>query len=199
MKRILLFLLLALSAHASEPIATGEWSAPVNGLRGRLLYLKDEPYEGTRIALIYVELENVGHNSVALVLWHLASRFRVPDGAGQNVENKTPFVEDYIGTDLSSMSLYLPYDSTLRLPISVAYGFGFKHNGGLALQFPGSEFWYFPPDTQGERFLKGTFSVPELKPTDLEHRRVDMGYLPDQVWRGTLELPKVKIPLAAPK
>ena len=199
MKTIVVLLFLVLSVQGTEPLATGDWSAPVKGLRGRLLYLKDKPYEGTRIALIYLELENVGNNSVALVLWHPASRFQVLDGAGQTVENKTPFVEDYIGTDPSSMTLYLPNDSTLRLPISVAYGFGFKKNGGVALQFPGSDVWYFPPDTQGERFLKGTFSVPELNPTDLERRRVDMGYLPDRVWRGTLDFPKLKIPLESPK
>src|SRR5437763_16386541 len=79
-------------AHADEkkPIATGGWSEPVNGLRGRLILAQGRTLgDGkTRESLVYVEVENVTHTAsgeVAVYFDPDALRCELTDTAGKAV------------------------------------------------------------------------------------------------------------------
>src|SRR3954451_422709 len=54
----------ALAAAEKKPVAVGDWSEPVQGLRGRLLISQGRVLgDGkTRETLVYVDLENVASN-----------------------------------------------------------------------------------------------------------------------------------------
>ena len=51
---------LCFAGPVTEPKATGEWSEPTNGLRGRLLFAEGiKLQEGARLSLVYLELQNL--------------------------------------------------------------------------------------------------------------------------------------------
>src|SRR5438045_832759 len=86
---IFLFLL-GLHVHASEPSVTGDWSVPVKGMRGRLLFSEGEPVNGTRMAAIHFELQNVGDGSELLVDFH-PPHFDLVDEKEKSIEQSSPW------------------------------------------------------------------------------------------------------------
>ncbi|HTS17832.1 MAG TPA: hypothetical protein VMP11_09685 [Verrucomicrobiae bacterium] len=203
MKSIVLFLLLASSSGAlgqthTNLVAVGEWSAPVsdNGytLRGRLILAEDAPYNGTRTAVVYLELQNLSR-ILASVLVDYSERAldcEVVDAAGKTPP-PTPTEADIIGPLPDAITtLTLPCDSTLRFRVSVN-GWGIPKGPGWAIQLPAA-FWFLPPSAPGDRFLSGTFTVPKSNSTDIEAMRKELAR--GHVWHGTLVLPRVKVPPA---
>lgn len=186
---ILSFVLLDFAVRAAEPIASGDWSEAVEGLRGRLHFAEDAPLNGTRVALIYLELENVSDVINPLLVDLPAPQLDLIDAAGKSVP-QSPAAASLMMPP--PYALVLPFDSKLRLRVSVS-GYGISRSAGLAIQLS-SGFWTIPSDNNAERYIRGTLSVPELDPLDIEGRRRDIKR-GNRVWRGTLALPKLKIPL----
>jgi hypothetical protein len=112
----------------------------------------------------------------------------VVDASGKTID-QSPSAADFFTPGPYTLSL--PYDSTLRFLVSVS-GYGIPKGPGQAFQLV-SGFWFFSASATEERYLTGRFAVPVLNPTDIEARRKDIHR--GRVWRGTLKLPKIKIPL----
>ena len=162
------------SAHAAESIVAGEWSAPAHGLRGRLVSLEVKPAGETRIAHLYLELENVSDSLSPLLIDAHSPKVEVVDSTGKVLPQISPSEVD----EWSPLpyTLVLPLGATIRLPISVS----------------GWKIWIISNGGAEEKNLTGSFAIPELKAADIEgwqkdHKRGD-------VWRGTLILPKLKLP-----
>jgi hypothetical protein len=186
---VVLFLFITASMRASEPVSAGDWSAPVNGLRGRLVLSEDKPYNGTRIALVYLELQNVADNLGPLLLDYHSPHLDLIDADGKSVE-QSHTTEDVFGVGLPT--LVLPFDSTLRFRISVT-GYGLSHNAGLVLQLP-SACWVIPQGSRAKRFLTGSLEVPALDKGNVKALQKDLDRGINGVWHGTIRLPKLKIP-----
>ena len=181
-------LLLAFTMPAAEPIASGDWSEPVKGLRARLHLAEGAPVAGTRMALVYLEFENVSDVLNPMLVDFGSPQLNVVDSAGQSVPH-SPAAASIISPP--PYTVVLPHDSRLRFRISVS-GYSISSNAGLAIQLD-SGFWIIPADNTAERYIAGSFSVPELAPLDNQTRSKDIER-GNRVWRGTLTLPKIKIP-----
>ena len=59
---VLLILFVTASLQAGEPLISGDWSTPVDGLRGRLVMSEGSTEKGIRTPGIYLELQNVQDN-----------------------------------------------------------------------------------------------------------------------------------------
>ncbi len=194
MKLVAFFLLLfGIGLRASEPTAIGDWSAPINGLRGRLLLSEGTPFHGTRMALVYLELQNVSDVLNPFLVDFRSPKLDVVDAAGKSVP-QTPSAASIVSPP--PYTLLLPFDSTIRLRISVS-GYFIARDAGIAIQLD-SGCWVIPARSRDERFVSGSFGVSELNPRDIEARRKDSAR-GNRVWRGTLDLPKVSIPTSTPK
>lgn len=177
--RYLIFWLLfcASSLEASEPMVAGEWSAPTNGLRGRLVCSEVKAVNGTRIAHLYLELENVSDTLSPLLIDSHTPKLEVTDATGKAVPQSPPTVIEVM--EPLPYTLVLPNEATLRLRISLS----------------GWNIWIISNGSGEERDLAGSFAIAELKPLDVEGLRKD--HQRGMVWRGTLNLPKLKLPTSA--
>lgn len=179
-------------------IAVGDWSEPVNDgntpytLRGRLILAEEAPFNGTRMAVVYLELQNLSRilASVLVDYSEKALRCEVVDAGGKPLP-QTPTPASIIAPLPDAITtLVLPCDSTLRFRVSVN-GWAIPNGPGWAIQFV-SAFWFLPPSASRDRFLSGKFVVPKLNPTDIDAVRKEMER--GHVWHGTLVLPKIRIP-----
>ena len=203
MKRLIAWAAAALvlvgSARAEGPktLAEGEWSKPVADSRGRAvrgrLVLGEKPApEGRRAVAVYVELQEASEaigGSLRLFCEMGKSDFRPEYKGGLNCEMKdkdgktvksAPF--PFGGAVPRSEWITLPPDGTIRLRASP---FGISQAGALAISPHLGALWIIPDGDPGEYSLSGTFTIDSPKertPTDDEH-----------IWRGTLELPAVRI------
>ncbi|MEO5715279.1 MAG: hypothetical protein ABIT37_17505 [Luteolibacter sp.] len=224
MKAIALSLLLALSEFCfatDDVMAVGEWSAPVRSsgsgpgssgtIRGRLM-LAESPRPTTnknwRDVAVYLELQecdeargrtlevycNLG--PTVTLSGHLdaqgkdrvvkaAAIWEMQDASGKLVP-KSPGA--YGGGAPGASWVTLPSDSTVRLRASV-YGGGKSKDGSLTIFFL-SNCWVIPPHSTNDYYLSCTFTVdpPSNHVTQPDHK----------VWQGTLNLPKLKIPVQGP-
>ncbi len=191
MKHVKIFLSLLLffsgqfcfAGSASKPITTGEWSETTNGLRGRLLFAEDKKIAGTRMGVIYLELQNSSLGDTMHVYYDAKMspfRCKLQDSVGKT--NPTQGA-DYDGFIPEACWLALPYDSTLRFRVTLG-GFGIPQNGGLFIAGCLEDCWVIPASAQNDYFLTGTLRVTAPKN---ETR--------PRVWEGTLKLPPVKIPI----
>lgn len=174
------------SAIPQEAMTAGDWSETVNGLRGRLLFGKAETFNGTRLATVYLELQNV-------------SDVLSPIGIGPNRSlpcavldafNK-PVPQSGMPADVWSPDpfwIMLPMDSTLRFRVSVT-GYAVPKDAGLSIGLMSGN-WIIPPATHGDYFLSASFVVAP----GAVSVRTKTNIPPDEPWYGVLELPKVKIP-----
>ncbi|HEX4607057.1 MAG TPA: hypothetical protein VH092_02540 [Urbifossiella sp.] len=179
--RTLALLLTAVSFHAvavaddKTPVATGAWSEPVKGLRGRLVVAQGRTLrDGIREALVYVELENVAQTSSGLIAVHFdpdALRCELRDAAGKAVP-QAPVAGS--GGRPGKAWVTIPFDSSAKLRAN-PYAFG--RAGGVFVPLNNAA-WHVPDG--GEAFLSGVLTV--APPDD----RAD-------AWKGELRLPAARI------
>lgn len=169
-------------AQIANPVS-GEWSKPVQGVRGRLVLIKGAPVNGTVQIHVYLELQNV--SDVANPI-HLASgrsfSFDLTDANGRSKSESGMEVDVIVPDDL--FGLVLPYESTLRFLVSVT-GVGIPKDKAAQISVPHeSSFksWVIDPGNDSLYFLSGIFKTTAQRQ-------------PHQTWSIVLELPKVQIPM----
>ena len=173
-------LMTASSSYAVTP-EVGAWSETVNGVKGRLTISEDQPFNGTKIVAVYLELRNVSNIADAIEIYFDPShtfQCQLLDANDKPVATA--------GSPASIMVprpfwLILPYDSSLRFRISVN-GYGVPQNERALIPLECGD-WIIKSGNNGEYRLNVTFTVNPPK-MDIDRR----------VWKGTLKLPKVKIP-----
>jgi hypothetical protein len=165
-----------------DVVAAGDWSEPVEGVRGRLIVTLGRTLGGGKVreTTIYLELQEVSdavgqpkdvyfdpsHERLKCQLLDADGK-EVPQGAGARS-----------GGNPGPCWLTLPHDSTIRLPVS-PYGFGRDPADGLLLPFTQSQ-WLIPAGQT--RHLAATFTSQPPK-----------GHDRTKVWQGTLTLPKMSV------
>ncbi len=187
--------------HAAEPpkaIATGEWSKAVAdtrgfAVRGRLVLCEKVLGEERREVAVYVEFQDardsVGGEATQIFCDFGRTDFRPEYTGGLKCELRgkdNHLVKStsypFSGAVPKSEWVTLPSDATIRLRASP---FGIHRIGAMAISPDPSNLWVIENDDSNEYFLSGTFTVdpsPDRKPPSEGH-----------VWRGTLELPAVRI------
>ncbi len=191
-------------------LAAGAWSDPVAdsggyAIRGRLLLCETPQHRGpagsdtavylelqewsdfvARTLQIYCDMEGDAAIAPHFKAIHKAGcRWELRDGLGRRVK-ESPF--GFSGAGPGTDWMALPCDASVRLRASL-FGGGRLENGSLGLALP-SHYWVVPARSTNEYFLSATFTVdpPTNSFNPLEH----------QVWRGSLVLPGVKIPVQKP-
>jgi len=170
----------ALSAYAAST-ETGEWSETIDGVQGRLSISEDPSFHGTRMFAIYLELRNVSPVGVPFDFyfdWTHSFQCRLRD--------KDEKVLPTAGLPTSilvppSFWLVLPYDGVVRFRVSVS-GFMVPENSGALIPMLCGE-WLVKSGEGKDYWFDATFVVNPPK-VDLTRR----------VWKGTLRLPRVKVP-----
>lgn len=162
---------------AAEPsvLATGAWSEPVDGLRGRVIVaLGKDLRGGGRESLVYVELEHaqgVHRNALAVLFDPAAVRWAMVDAGGKAVPAAPAFGS---GGRPGKTWLTLPYDSSARMR---ANAYGHARVGGVFV-LTDSTAWHLT--AAGRYDLTATLTV--APPADR----------PD-AWKGELRLPPARI------
>jgi len=170
----------ALSAYAAST-ETGEWSQTIDGVQGRLSISEDPSFHGTRMFAIYLELRNVSPVGVPFDFyfdWTRSFQCRLRD----KDENVLPTAG--LPTSIlvpPSFWLVLPYDGVVRFRVSVS-GFMVPANSGALIPMLCGE-WLVKSGEGKDYWFDATFVVNPPK-VDLTRR----------VWKGTLRLPRVKVP-----
>jgi hypothetical protein len=163
-------------------IAVGDWSTPVDNLRGRLLIAQGRILGAgkTRETVMYVELQNVSAavgDDPLHVYFENKLRCELHDGSGKLVPPKGYGAN---GGRPGPSWITLPCDSSMRLRFGL-YGHGRAKDAGLLIPLP-DDSWFLPAEATDDFYLSGTFTVSPPK----DHGR-------DRAWKGTLALPKAKI------
>jgi len=174
-------------ATSPDAVATGDWSASVEGLRARLLVSFAGTKESGRDILLYLDLQNHSAAITPISLFYSADEncsttWSLTDHKGTAVA-KTP-----IAIRRPVMRPYwivVPFHSTLRLRASNGSSVSRTEKGSTSLLLPPNEFWSFPKNSQEEYFLSCSFEAKSPPETN--------GH--SNIWQGKLTIPKVKIPL----
>lgn len=202
MKTIVLFLLLAgyqcaFGQTDTNVVAIGNWSEPVTDedgytLRGRLLIYDAEYISRSKMwghARIYLELQQpltLVWYSPAEVYFDVAHslHFEMRDGLNKRIIPESPPLGSFTP---NPCWVTVPCDSILRLRADPGWGTASKPNG-LSILVQPHDLWNIRPGSANDYFLSATFSPKTNHPSAL-------GY---HVWQGTLELPRVKLPVKKP-
>jgi len=176
-----LFVAFTAIATAANADQKGAWSEAVNGVRARLVIGFDPDFAGTEMATVHLEIQNVSDVADPKEIWFDPDRcfvgWQLRDETGKAVPRPGAMVASII--TMGPYWITLPYDSTLRLRISVS-GYGIRPDGGIALQLPGA-FWQVPRRADGRYELSVKFVGSAPKD---DARRA---------WHGTLVLPSVRV------
>jgi hypothetical protein len=188
----------AVAADPPKVIATGDWSKPVAdtrgyAVRGRLVLCEKVVSADRREVAVCIELqdakESVGGESMRLVCDLGRSDFRPEYKPGLRCELRdkdkrpvktSPFA--FSGAVPKSEWVTLPSEATIRLRASP---FGIHRAKAMAIAPDLGCLWVIGDDDTNEYFLSGRFTV------DPAADRVPTGE--GHVWRGTIELPAVRI------
>jgi hypothetical protein len=170
-----------------DPVATGDWSASVDGLRARLLVRFAGTKESGREVLLYLDLQNHSAAITPISLFYsddnnCSTTWSLTDRKG------TPVAKTPIAVRRPTMPPYwivVPFDSTLRLRASNGSSVSRTEKGSTSLLLPPNAFWSFPKSSQEEYFLSCSFEA-KSPPEESGH---------SNIWQGKLTIPKVKIPL----
>ena len=180
-------------------LASGDWSKPVQDdqgytLRGRLL-VYDE-HNAPNHARIYLELQHLfkgpGWWDNPIEIYYDRERgdvlhFEMRDGLNQPIPM---YPVSIAGPVPSPYLITLPCDSTIRLRAD-------WENMGPPTQPDGLEIfvvggcWLIPPDATNDFYLSASFTPPKELPSGLNGIKY-------HIWQGTLNLPKVQIPVQKP-
>lgn len=179
----------------AEVLALGDWSAPVPNkygfaLRGRLLISEYPEHRGPNAkteAALYLELQEysdfVGANGE--VYWNPAALdCSLNDTSVRPVPNSP---SAYGGPVPSSCWITLPSHSSMRLRVS-PYAGGRLPDGDFGIWTARFQVWTLKADDTNTYYLSGKFTV------DPPTNRVPADFR--YVWRGTLDLPKMKVAIA---
>jgi hypothetical protein len=194
-----------------KPSVEGDWSEPVDRLRGRLLFGEVQNSVGIRMGVVFLEVENRSPDRHLYYVFVPAARAgrRGSDGAlvelpmeassasvRLEVRDKHGKKRDEVARQLGYRGrvprdprwLLLPMGATLRFPISLG-GYGWPNDTelgfGIGIGRDGS--WVIPKGADpDDYYLAGTMTI--RPPADHEGR---VG-----VWDGTLTLPAIKLPVA---
>jgi hypothetical protein len=159
---------------------TGEWSMPVNGLKGRLIAKEDKPFMGTKMVAVYMELANVSDvgNPLEFYFDPTASIVsNVVDEKGEDVAQPPN------AASIASPGPYwlaVPWDGLLRFRASVS-GYGIYKNSGTDVQMMSGN-WLIKPADKQNYYLQAKLVS---RPPAADKRRS---------WSGELQLPRVLIP-----
>jgi len=196
MKTIVLFLLLApiqccFGQTDTNVIATGDWSEVVNGLRGRLLVYDDQGSSAANHARVYLELQHVFQGAWAIPLeiyYDIGVRDDLHLEVRDRLDKPIPLAPIAIrGFVPNPCWVTLPCDSIVRLRADL-YTLGPQSKpDGLEILAPHGG-WIIQPNATNDIFLCGSFTPPKDHPSCLNYH----------VWQGTLNFPKVKIPVKKP-
>jgi hypothetical protein len=174
----------AAPAAEKTPVAVGDWSEPVDGLRGRLLVSQGRTLgDGkARETLVYVEFKNVAESGERWLTFDPdALACELLDAAGKAVP-PTPVPGS--GGRPGKSVVTIPFDSSIRLRAN-PYAFGRAE--GLLIPLNNTA-WHIKDGA--DYFLAGTLTVPPVPWNG-------PGKPP---WAGELKLPKAKAvrPAVAP-
>ena len=185
---------------ASEPpkeIAVGDWSPAVTdnrgyAVRGRLVVAEKQSGHNPRQTAVYLDLQDASE--------HVGGTLRIfcdlgnSDFSGQNKTGLKCVMQDkdqrpvaftsppFGGATPDSRWIELPSDSTIRLRTSP---FGIHRPGAMTIATHIGQVWVIDDQDPHDYFLSGTFTVDPMEGRDT--------ITDPQIWRGTLELPAVKI------
>ncbi len=163
------------------PVADKDaWSKPVNGIQARLSLVQKEIVNGTPILVTYLELQNVSDSAYVIeVPWdRVALTWSVTDDAGKAV---SPADGPWDEIRLESTGLLrIPHDSTLKMNVAHR-GAGIPKDQAAHLDLGPLTHWYFKSDDKRTLYLQGKLTVAKKE---------------DKLWFGSLEMPRIKIPIA---
>ena len=181
---------------ATNFLAVGDWSDFVRddggyALRGRLL-VGDSPCTNKSGRLdhvkVYVELchfeEGFRGLPIEIYVDDLEClHFELRDGSGERIRAKRASeIFSISRASQPAFRLTIPWDSTVRLRTDYNLG-GDTKPGEFDITVPGV-FWRIRPAATNDFFLSATFCPPTNTVSGSCHG-----------WKGTLELPKVRIPV----
>lgn len=199
-------------AHGQErdwppkPTVEGEWSEPVNQLRGRLLFADVQNSAGIRQGVVYLELQNFRRLDLDVYYVFVPAS---PDGqrGGDELPPEASVsslhceVLDKDGRkhELSGASgfrgnvpstprwLFLPRGATLRFPVSLTgYAWPASTELGFGIGIGRDRSWLIAKGAESDDyFLVGTLNI--RPPANREGRT--------SAWEGTLKLPAIKLPI----
>jgi hypothetical protein len=178
------------SAEGARPAAQvgetrGDWSLPVDGLRGRLIatMVEDDVRPQVRLEL---ELENVREVATPIAMgwgsWSAQLDFSLEDGSGAMLPRSSPG-----GNELSPGPywLHVPWGSSLRMVISkAAYEYGPDRVLFRPMSFVA---WELPRD-RSTVYARGTLTPRDPAEPHPVYR----------AWRGPLALPRLALPSLSP-
>lgn len=185
------------AAEPSKVIAEGDWSKAVAdtrayAVRGRLVLCEKVIREDRREVTVYVELQDARDSiggSMRIYCDFAKTDFRpeYKGGLKCKLEDKDKkLVKEtsypFGGAVPASEWVTLPSDATIRLRASP---FGIHRPKAMAISPELSQLWVIGDDDPNEYFLSGTFTVdPKEGRKTIED---------PHIWRGTLDLPAVRI------
>ena len=184
MLRFVLFIgLLALCTLVlAEPVVLkgNGWSTPQNGLQGRFTFMPGEPFAGTRLIQVYLELHNTSNLGSPMYI-----KFDINAVKGTLTTAGGKAVSSY-GSDASIIesgptTIVLPYDSTIKLNVTAA-GWGVPRNQLAQISLMHDN-WVIKAGDTADYYLAGTFQAgtPDA-PKDARH-----------LWSGTLNIPRTRV------
>lgn len=164
------------------------WSLPMNGLQVRLSLARGQALNRTPLITTYLELRNVADvaNVMELPFDSEAMRFEVVDEQDKLLAQKgMPY--DELTVELGM--LRLPHNSYLRFDIS-HHGAGVPKNQAALLDLGVPYVWVFAAGDKHSYYVRGRLSIEARKDRTAELAKRD------RAWSGTIEIPRVKIPIA---
>jgi hypothetical protein len=196
----ILVLALGGAAQAADPpkvIAAGDWSKPVadsrgRAVRGRLVLCEKVVSADRREVRVYVELQDASDSvggTLQLFCDFGRTDFRPEYKGGLRCELRDkdkrpvkPTSFPFSGAIPNSEWVMLPSDATIRLRASP---FGIHRLKAMAIAPDVSTLWVIGDGDGNEYFLSGTFTIDP----DADRKPISEGH----VWRGTIDLPAVRI------
>lgn len=184
-------------ADESREIAAGDWSQPVvdsrnYALRGRLVVCEKRVSEERRNVAVYVELQDVTESiGQSMLLYCDMSRkdFRPENKSGLNCEMRNKDGDPvkstlfpFGGAVPLSQWVTLPVDATIRVRASP---FSISRPNAIAVAPHLGSLWIIEDGDPDEYFLTGTFTI--APPDD------DVPPGDGHVWKGSIELPRVRL------
>ncbi len=180
----LLAALAVLSLAGRAPAADDDdsWSPAVNGLQGRLSFASKGKVNGTPIIATYLELRNATDVADTMEIpWdHRKVEFTVVDANGKAL---APADGPFDGISVEVGLIRLPWDSRLRFNIS-EHGAGIPKDQLALLDLGPLSHWTFKAGDEKAYYLRAKITIDDGN---------------ERHWKGTLELPKVRIPTVRDK
>lgn len=193
---------------AGEPTSFGDWAVSTNislsGLKlaARLVVSEATNNYSSRGAIAYVELQNTNDDAAVLFVYDYGLGTldcKVSDSSGKAIPSLTGGT--YNGPFPEPCWLALPDDSLVRFaPMS---GSIVTTNGELGIH-AGDDYWVIRRGDTNDYYLSGTLNlnVPESEKPPAWYIKTSThtitNEVSDDVWRGTIKLPPVKIPANIP-